>query len=84
MIERQIDLDIISHVNNVIDDCYLLLKESTQKNARIINSILEEALLLRNELIKKINPLISDREKTAFEKSLNYRVLQMYGRLNGL
>lgn len=82
--ERSINKDIISHVDHVIEDCYLLLKSESKRNAELINSILKEASVLRKQLLAYLKPAKPAVIAKDFKNSLNYRLMELYGRLNGV
>lgn len=82
--ESSINKDIITHIDHVIEDCYRLLKSTGEKHADIVTSILKEASLLRTELLSRLRRDKTESASGNINHRLNYRLMELYGRLNGV
>lgn len=79
----------LDKLNMMIEDCYAYLSKYGSKNTERIYETINKAMKLKAlylERLKKINlfPQEFRNRVSSVGDTLNYRILEMYGRLGGL
>lgn len=86
---RLLKKDIDNLINELITDCYICIYEHSDKDLSGFELIINEAIVLRDDLLSRINHADKNGDKTSafyreLRKDLTLGLANSYQKLNGL